>query len=204
MWGRSSLPSLALLAACGHSAPKQPEADPALVKTLASKMTNSVPAPAAVRQCTKADYQGVPSLTSRTLLQLAGETLKNDPEHAEWINPPGLEADAFHAVATGDRHAAATVLAAPAWVVYKVDMVNAPIALSVKELKIGTIGARAMRFSTKTGQPDCVEVFFFQNDQAKSDWAIAQSNKTLIDPAVAKAMRDDLAAQFLTHAPGRK
>jgi hypothetical protein len=203
MSARSSLHSgglLVLLAAC-HSAPKQPEADPAQVKTLVEKMVNNVPTPGAVRQCTKADYRGVPTVTFRTLLQLAGEQLKSDPEHADWINPRALDADAFHAVATGDRHAAATVLAPAGWIVYKVDMVNAPIALGVKELKIGTIGARAMRFSTKTGLPDCVEVFFFQNDQAKSDWAIAQSNRTLIDPAVAKAMRDDLAAQFLTHAP---
>jgi len=202
MSGRSSLRSaLLLLAACGHSAPKQPEADPAAVKALAKKMADSVPAPAAVRLCTKADYQGIPTVTFRTVLQLAGEPLHADPEHADWINPPGLESDAMHAVATGDRHAAASLLAAPGWLVYKVDMVNAPIALGVKELKIGTIGARAIRYSTKTGLPDCVEVFYFQNDQAKSDWAISKSDRAIIDPAVAKAMRDDLTAQYLTHAP---
>lgn len=202
MSGRSSLRSaLVVLAACGHGAPKQPEADPAAVKTLAKKMADSVPAPAAARLCTKADYQGIPTLTFRTLLQLAGEPLMPNPEHADWINPPGLDSDAVHAVGSGDRHAAATLLAAPGWLVYKVDMVNAPIALGVKELKIGTIGARAIRFNTKTGLPDCVEVFYFQNDQAKSDWAISKSDRAVIDPAIAKAMRDDLTAQYLTHAP---
>ena len=198
MWVRSSLLSLALLAACKGS-PK--EADPGAVKTLAKKMADSVPTPAAVRLCTKADYKGIPTLTFRTLLQLAGEPLMPNPEHADWINPPQLDTDAFHKIASNDGHAAATLLAAPGWLVYKVDMVNAPIALGVKELKIGTIGARAIRYSTKTGLPECVEVFYFQNDKAKSDAAIQKCDRAIIDPAVAKAMRDDLTAQYLTHAP---
>lgn len=202
MSGPSSLRSvLVLLAACGHSAPKQPEADPAAVKALAKKMADSVPAPAAARLCTKADYKDIPTVTFRTVLVLSGEPIHADPEHAEWINPPGLESDAFHTVATGDRHAAAQLLAAPGWLVYKVDMVNAPIALGVKELKIGTIGARAIRYNTKTGIPDCVEVFYFQNDQAKSDAAIQKCDRAIVPPEVAKDMRDDLTAQYLTHAP---
>ena len=121
------------------------------------------------------------------------------------INPAGLESPAIHDLLgtdeTARRRAAASLLAAPAWVVYKVDLVNAPMALGIKELKIGTIGARAIRFNTKTALPECVEIFYFQNDQQKSDYAISKSDRAIIDPAIAKMLRDDLAAQYLTHAP---
>jgi hypothetical protein len=98
------------------------------------------------------------------------------------------------------REAAGALLAAPGWLVYRIDMVNAPIALAVKELKIGTVGARAIRYD-RAGQPVCVKLFYFQNDKAKNDWAIAKSNKAYIEPEVAKAMRDDLVDQLLKHAP---
>jgi hypothetical protein len=85
--------------------------------------------------------------------------------------------------------------------VHKVDVVNAPIALGIKELKIGSASARAIRYE-RNGKPTCVSLVDFTNDRAKSDWAISVSDKTLIDPAVAKAMRDDLAAQYVKRAPG--
>lgn len=201
---RSSLLSLALVAGCKTPA-KPAEADPAQVKALAAKMGQNVPAPQAVRACQPADYTGLPTVTYVSLLQLGGLPVSGDPEHRAWINPPGLESQAIHDLAgsdaTAQRRAAATLLHAPAWLVYKVDMVNAPMALGIKELKIGTIGARAIRFSTKTALPECVEVFYFQNDQQKSDWAISKSDRAIIDPAIAKQLRDDLAAQYLTHAP---
>lgn len=191
------------LAAC-KPAPKPPEADPAGVKTLAETMAKNMPAPQAARLCLPADYANIPSLTFITLLRLAGEPVKDDPQHADWINPPGLESPAFHDVTSTDettrRRAAAQLLAAPGWLVYKVDMVNAPMAIGVKELKIGTIGARAIRYDHR-GRPVCVEVFYFQNDQQKSDYAISKSDRAIIDPAIAKMLREDLTQQYLMHAP---
>jgi hypothetical protein len=206
MSGRSSPHSLLLLAALAacKSTAKQPEADPALVKALAAKMAQNMPAPQAVRACQPKDYVGVPTLTYRTLLQLGDLPVKPDPEHADWINPLQLESPIVHDLTAADettrRRAAAQMMSVPGWVIYKVDLVNAPMALGIKELKIGTIGARALRFGSN-GFPECVEIFYFQNDQKVSDAAIAKSDRAIIDPAIAKTLRDDLAQQYLMHAP---
>jgi hypothetical protein len=204
MSARSSLLSFALLAAC-KSTPKPAEADPARVKVLAAKMVQNTPAPQATRACQPADYTGLPTLTYLSLLELGSVHFNNDAEHADWINPPELESPAARDLTAADaatqRRAAATLLAAPAWMIYKVDMVNAPMALGMKELKIGTIGARAIRYNTKTALPECVEIFYFQNDQQKSDYAISKSDRAIIDPAIAKMLREDLTAQYIAHAP---
>lgn len=216
MLAPSSRPSRTLLAAvvllasaaCGKtSAKKKPEADPALVKALAAKMAHSVPAPAALRDCSSDDLTGGVPMTFRSLVVLAGLPVPSDkPEYAEWINPPALEAPAVHTLAAGtapaleQRQAAAELINAPFWVAYKVDMVNAPMALGVKELKTGTVATRVIRYE-KTGIPSCALVFFFQNDKAISDDAIAKSDKATIDPAIAKLLREDLTAQFIKQAP---
>jgi len=45
-------------------------------------------------------------------------------------------------------------------------------------------------------------LFTFQNDKDKSDSAIARSRAAaVVDPLIAKEMRDDLRAQYLVHAP---
>lgn len=206
MWARSSLLSVALLAACkGNSTPKAPEADPARLTALAAKMVQNMPAPQAVRPCHPDDYKNLPTLTYISLLKQGNQAVRTDPEYRDWINPGELESPAMHDLegtdATARRRGAAAMLAAPGWVVYKVDLVNAPMALGIKELKIGTIGARAIRFNTKTAQPECVEIFYFQNDQQKSDYAISKSDRAIIDPEIAKMLREDLAAQYLAHAP---
>jgi hypothetical protein len=192
---------------CGKSAAKKPEADPATVKALAATMAGEVPTPAAVPDCTPADLDGGAPLTFRTLMLLGDKKIDPmRPEEAEWINPPALDAPAARtlvapaASATAARQAAAELLAAPFWVVYKIDNVNAPMALGVKELKIGTIGTRVIRYE-KTGHPSCVLVFFFQNDKAVSDDAIAKSDRALMDPEIAQLLRDDLAAQWIKQAP---
>jgi len=194
---------LAAVAAC-RSTPKQPEADPALVKALAAKMAQNMPAPQVARPCQPKDYVGLPTLTYRTLLQLADLPIKADPDHSEWINPPQLESPIVHDLTgtdvTAQRRATALMMGVPAWVIYKVDLVNAPMALGIKELKIGTIGGRAIRFG-RNGLPECVEIFYFQNDQKVSDDAISKSDRAIIDPAIAKILRDDLAQQYLMHAP---
>ena len=205
MSARSSLPSVLLvaLAAC-KSPPKAPEADPAQVKALAQTIAKNIPAPQAARLCQPADYANIPTVTFLSILHLGDLPVMQDPQHADWINPPGLESPAFHDLQSTDettrRRAAAQLLAAPGWLVYKIDMVNAPMAIGVKELKIGTIGARAIRFD-KRGLPVCTEVFYFQNDQQKSDYAISKSDRAIIDPELAKMLREDLTQQYLTHAP---
>jgi hypothetical protein len=209
MSGRSSPRELLLiaaaLAACGKSGASKPEADPAEVKTLADKMAREVPTPAATRDCTPADFNGALPMTWRSLVQLAGRTPATRPEDQDWINPTPLDAPVVRTLIESKdqkakRQAAAEALAAPAWLVYKVDYVNAPMALGVKELKIGTIGARVIRYE-KTGVPGCVLVMNFQNDQKISDDAIELSDKATIDPAIAKILRDDLTAQWIKHAP---
>lgn len=194
--------------ACGKSGPKKPEADPAEVKKLAATMLRQVPTPAAARECTEADFDGGVTLTWRTLTLLGGGKPPARPEDEDWINPAGLDVPAARTLLepkdkTAARQAAAELLAAPFWIVYKVDYVNAPMALGVKELKIGTIGTRIIRYE-KTGLPGCVLVWFFQNDQKVSDDAIAVSDKAAVDPAVAKILRDDLVEQYLKLAPRPK
>lgn len=197
-----------LVAACGKgkSEPSKPEADPAEIKRLAERMAKNVPTPAAVRECTPEDIKGGATMTFRTLMMLGGQPLSDKPEEAAWINPPELDAPAARvllddkATKKAARQAAAELLSAKFWVAYKVDLVNAPMALGVKELKIGTLHTRIFRYE-KTGLPSCVVVFNFQNDKAVSDAAIEQSDKAQIDPEVAKVLREDLTAQWIKQAP---
>jgi hypothetical protein len=208
MSGRSSRHSwlvVAALAACGKSGPKKPEADPAEVTKLAAKMLREIPTPAAARDCTPQDLAGGIPMTFRSLTLLGALTPASRPEDEAWINPPELDAAAVRTLLdskdkTATRQAAAELMAAPFWITYKVDYVNAPMALGVKELKIGTIGARVIRYE-KTGIPGCVLVVNFQNDPKISDDAIAVSDKAAIDPAVAKILREDLTAQWIKQAP---
>ena len=212
MSGRSSRRDLiavaVLAAACGKHAPSRPELDPARVKTHAHQVAQNLPAPAAVRQCKPDDLVGGATLTFRTVLELAGEPIEKGPEHAEWINPPALDAPAAHVLldanadTTAKRQAAAELEAAPFWIVYHVDLVDAPLALGIKELKIGTVSTTVLRFDAK-GLPTCMMTFVFQNTKEKSDWGIAKSDRAAVDPSVAQALRDDLAAQFVKLAPGQ-
>jgi hypothetical protein len=207
----SALAAIAI-AACGKSsgAPAQAqapaEADPAKVVALAQTMLANPPAPAAVRDCGHQDLAGGLTLTQPTLLAIAGKPIANDTEHASWINPSELDAPAARAVvdahgkSPADRQAAAPFLAAPFYVVYRVDMVDAPLAIAHKELKRGTVSARVIRYE-RTGLPSCATVFYFQNTKQVSDDAIARSDKTLVDPAVVEMVRKDLYAQYLASAP---
>jgi predicted small lipoprotein YifL len=202
---RSALALVTALAACGKSGPKKPEADPAQVSKLASKMAHEIPSPAAVRDCTPQDLDGGTTMTFRSLMLLAKLKLPDRPEESDWINPPELDSPSVRTLlepkdTTAARQAAAEFLAAPFYIAYRVDHVNAPMALGIKELKIGTIGTRVIRYE-KTGLPGCVIVFNFQNDPKVSDDAIEVSDKANIDPAVAKILRDDLTQQWIKQAP---
>jgi hypothetical protein len=191
--------ALLALVAC-----KQPrEADPAQVKALAERLIANAPAPAAVRDCAARDFRAAATLTQRTLLGLAGRPLGKDHELDEFANPPELDAPTARVLVdpaadeTDRRRAAAVLLDADAYVVYRVDTVNAPLAIGVKDPKIGTIGARAIRYA-RDGRPECMLVFFVQNDKQRAAWAIQHAgDRPFVEPAVARAMRDDLTAQYL-------
>ena len=195
---RSALVVVALLAACGD---KVPEADPAKATALAKAMAENPPAPAGVPTCTGPELRDGVRLSWRSLLLLAKDTLRDVPERAEWTNPAALDAPAVRtildaaAAETARRRAAAVFVRAPAFVVYRIDMVDIPIALNVKELKRGFVSVRAIRYAK--GAPTCIRVFNVQNDKAKSEWAMDHSNKATIDPAVAQALRDDYQVQLL-------
>ena len=207
MSARSFLPSALLLVACGKhaSAPPKPTGDPAKVREIAKQMVEHLPDLAAVPDCKGADLGAPVTMSYLTLERIGGVTVQKDPEHADWINPAALDTPAARDLAESEPKTApedaGELLAAKSWMVYRVDMVNAPIALGIKELKIGTVGTRIVRYDAKTTLPTCAHVFFFQNDKAKSDWAIAQSDKVIIDPKVAQAMKDDLAEQYLKLLP---
>ncbi len=205
MSARSSAPerlALGLAAAlgCGTHAP---EREPAEVAQHARVMLASTPAPAAVRVCIAADLQA-PSLTQRTLLELAGEPIPDAPERAAWINPPALDAPAARMLVEattsplGRRRAAAQLLGAPRLVVFRVDMVNVPLALGVKELKRGAVGMRAIGYD-RAGQATCAKVFTVRNDKATSEAAMDRSDRATVDPAVIQLLRDDLAQQLIWH-----
>ncbi len=193
-----SAPLLLLaVTACGS---KKPEADPAKVQQLAKAMANNPPPFAGMRACVTADFLQ-PSMSQPTLLRLAKEEVPDTPERAAWMNPPEVDVPYARVLVEASdeklrRQAAAEFLAAKAYLVYRVDMVNVPMALAVKELKRGAVGIRAIGYDM-TGNPICVKPFTVQNDKAKSNWAMQTSDKAVIDPAVAQALRDDLKVQLL-------
>jgi hypothetical protein len=205
---RSSARDLLALAvvACSGACHHPPEANPAKFLKIADRMVNDVPAPAAVRNCKPEDLVGA-TMTRRTLLLIDNRELDKIAELSDWMNPTELDAPAARVLIdpeadeTARRRATAELLAAPAYLIYRLDMVAAPMALGVRDLKIGTIGGRLIRYD-RNGTPVCVALFTFQNDTAKSDSAIARSRAaTVVDPAIVKEMRDDLHQQYLVHAP---
>jgi hypothetical protein len=205
---RSSARSLLALAgvACSGACHRAPEADPAQFLKIADRMVNDVPAPAAVRACKPDELVGAP-MTRRTLLLIDNRELDKIAELSDWMNPTELDAPAAQVLidpagdTTAKRRATAELLAAPAYLIYRLDLVAAPMALGVRDLKIGTIGGRLIRYD-RAGRPTCVVLFTFQNDKDKSDAAIARSRSApVVDPEVAKAMRDDLHEQYLKLAP---
>jgi hypothetical protein len=207
MSARSSLHKLALLAlvACSSKSKTQ-EADPAKLVAIAQKMAKTFPGPGA-KECEGKDVVGGATFTAPTFMAIAGQTYdKAKPEYQDYVNPPELDSPAARtfidpkATEQQKRQATAELLTAPFYLVYHVDLVNAPMALEVKELKRGSVGARAVRFD-KAGNAQCVRVFYVQNDKAVSDSAIKRSDRATIDPAVAKELRDDLRVQMLKRIP---
>lgn len=196
MLARSFLLSAALLAGCkGHGD------SVAKLQALAKLMIENTPAPAAFGECSR-EQLNAPGVTARTLIQIAGNPLEDKPERTDWINPSELDVPAARTVvdpnasASDKDDAAAALLGVKAITVWRPEMVNVPLAIGVKELKRGAVGMRALGYDMH-GNCTCITVFNIQNDKAVSEWAMDQTNKALVDPAIAKALQKDLRTQLL-------
>lgn len=206
MSARSSVRDLAIAAAALATActTHKPEADPKRLVPIMKAMDKNTPAPGGAPVCKPEQMVGGATMTQVTLLKISGDPANPGPEREDWINPPELDVPAARelidpaASETTKRQAAYELLSAPFFLVYRIDIVDAPMALGVKDLKRGTVGSRVLRFDRK-GDIECVKVLTFQSSREKSDWAILKSNLPAIDPKVAEALRDDLRDQLLRH-----
>lgn len=199
----------AMVVVGGCQTTPQPEADPADVQALSARMIANSPVPAALPACSAAELRAPVTVTFRTLRLLAGQTV--DPsahDTADWVNPTALDASPAHTLLEGNaeairkRRAASVLLAAASWIVYRVDLVNAPMALGVKELKTGTVTGRIIRYDRQSSRPTCVTQWGVQNSRDKTQWAISASNKPYIDPAVMQVLRDDLVTRIIAQVQG--
>lgn len=192
--------AVAAVAAC--SSQHKPEANPERLKPIMRAMDKNTPAPGAAPTCRPEEMIGGATMTQVTMLKLFDEPANPGPEREDWINPPELDSPAARELidpATDEStrwQAAYELLGAPFYLVYRIDMVDAPMALGIKDLKRGTIGARVLRYD-RNGDIVCLKLLQFQNSRDKSDWAIARSNLAVMDPKVAAALRDDLRDQLL-------
>lgn len=201
MSARSSLHSVVLLAVAACSSKKgPPEADPAEVVARAQLMIKNTPAPVSAPNCTVPQL-GAPGITARSLILLAGNAMPTTPERTDWINPSELDDPTVRAYLeakddTAKRQAAASLLALKSFVVFRAEMIDVPLAVGVKELKRGAAGLRAIGYDG-AGNVTCITVFSIKNDKAVSEWAMDESDKAVVDPAVAKALQQDLKTQLL-------
>ncbi len=209
MSARSSVRSLlllSLLGACGKSAAKAPEADPAKIKTLAERMLKNLPVPAAVRDCKEEEMLGNATLTLATLTKLAEQPLPKRPEYEDYVNPSELDMPAARTLIESQdptlrRQAAAELTLAQSFLVYNIDLVDTPLPMGVKDFKRGHVGARGLRYD-KNGNVQCQYVFLWTNHPDKQAWAIKMTDKPLVDPAVKLEMQKDLRAQMLVRVAG--
>lgn len=205
MSARSSAPSWILVAlatvpaGCGS---KGPDGDPKKVETLAASMLRNIPFPAAVKDCTDADFAGTYPLTERTVVKMSKQPIPPEPEYASWVNPSEVDFPSVFQLAddnapeSSKRKAAGELLAAKAFVMFHVDIVDIPIAVGIKELKRGYAGFRAIRYD-HSGQATCVRVFVVKNSKKVAEWAQDQVEKSaLVDPKVQTAVQDDFRVQY--------
>ncbi|TMQ16585.1 MAG: hypothetical protein E6J90_23575 [Deltaproteobacteria bacterium] len=162
---------LTALAAC--SSTHKPEADPVRLDPIFKAIDRNTPTPGAAPICSPKEMTELDSPAARELI---------DPSTDD----------------TTRRQAAYELLSAPFYLVYRVDVVDAPMALGVKDLKRGTVSLRALRFD-RQGNIVCAKVVAFQNTLEKNDWAITKSNLAVMDPKISAALRDDLRDQLLKH-----
>ena len=207
MSGRSFARDLALVAAALAAActsKHKPEADPARLEPIMKAMDKNTRGPGGAPVCKPDQLIGGASMTQLTLLKIGHDTANPGPEREDWINPAELDSPAARELIdpasdeTKKRQAAYELLTAPFFVVYRIDLVDAPMALGMKDLRRGYVGARALRYD-RAGNIVCVRVLVVPNTLEKSDWAILKSNLPSIDPKVAQELRDDLRAQLLRY-----
>jgi len=189
---------LVALAAC--SGTSKPEADPTKVQAIANQMANNPPPLAGMRACQVEDFR-LPAMTQPTLLKLAHQEVPASPERLPWMNPAEVDVPYARVLidSTDDkqrRQAAAEFLGAKGYMVWRVDMLDVPLALEIKELKRGAVGIRAIGYD-KGGNAVCVKQFTVQNDKAVSESAMQRSDKARVDPKIAQELRDDLKVQLL-------
>jgi hypothetical protein len=208
MLGRSSprelaaVVVLASIAAGAGACRKPPEADPEKVVKLAQTMIRNVPVPGAARDCTPSELQNGATVTMRTLYMLAELEMPDIAGLQAWINPTELDSPAATALVDENasekakRQAAAELLAAPYFLIYRVDHIAAPLALGVKEFKRGSVGARALHYNKK-GELVCLIVFDWLNDDTKAREAYAKSTYAKVAPEVIQQQREDLVDQML-------
>ena len=201
MSARSSLHSLLLLTLAACSSKKgPPEADPAEVTARAQLMIKNTPAPVSAPNCTVPQLNA-PGITARSLILLAGNEVPKTPERTDWINPTEIDDPSVRAFldAKDDdakRQAAVAVLAQKAWLVVRTEMIDVPLATGIKELKRGAVGMRAIGYDG-AGNVTCITVFSFKNDKAVSEWAQEKSDKAEVDPAIQKALQQDLRTRLI-------
>ena len=198
-----------LLVACDTS--HKPEADPARITTVAKAMDANTPGIGVGRPCTPEELIGGATMTQLTMLKLAQANVNAGPEREEWINPQELDSPAALELINDDvdettkRQAAFELLSAPFYLVYRIDLVDCPMCLKIKELKRGTVGLHVIRYNRK-GELECTNNVTVQNSKPKSDWAIVKSNLALMDPQISADLRADMKAEMLKQiaALGRK
>ncbi|HET9624854.1 MAG TPA: hypothetical protein VFP84_25980 [Kofleriaceae bacterium] len=201
MSARSSARSAALaaawLAAAACASKHKPEADPQRLVPIMQAIDKNTPAPGGAPDCEPEQMIGGATMTMLTALKIGHEEPDAGPTRELWINPPELDSPAARELidpSTDDdtkRHAAYELLSAPFYLVYRVDLVDAPMAIGIKDLKRGTVSTRVLRYD-REGKIECVRVMVFQQTLEKSDWAILKSNLPTIDPKVRDVLRDDL------------
>jgi hypothetical protein len=93
------------------------------------------------------------------------------------------------------------MLAAPFFVVYRVDLVASPFALGVKEPRTGFVYTRAIRYST-AGRAECAFVMAIHDKPQVTDEAIDKAGRVAagVPADVIKMMQDDLRAQYIDYA----
>lgn len=207
MSARSSVRDLGLLAclaAAACSTTHKPEADPARIAKVLKAIDQHTPGPGDVPDCKPAEMIGGATLTQVTLLKIADVPAHPGAEREDWMNPPELDSPAARELIdpavdeTTKRQAAYELLSAPFILVYRIELVDAPMAIGLKDIRRGTVSMRALRFD-REGNSVCGKVVTYQQSLAKSDWAIVKSNLAVMDPKVSKVLRDDLHDLLLKH-----
>jgi len=197
-----ALACIAAAAACNNN--HKPEADPARITALMKKAEKNGPSIGDVRECKPNEMIGGATMTQLTLVKLADVPPTPGAERDAWINPAELDSPAARELLdpkaddTTKRQAAYELLSAPFILVYRIELVDAPMAIGLKDIRRGTVSMRALRFD-RDGNSVCGKVVTYQQSLAKSDWAIVKSNLAVMDPKVSKVLRDDLHDLLLKH-----